>query len=296
MAKESFIHLFEWSPRVHADPFHTHDHLEIGYCLSGSGMFYFGDKTYAVEPGDVFVVNHLERHAAVSWADNPSRYLFLYFSAGLLEQTDPELLLPFVYLPTKFQNRIPGERTAARQIGELFHLIAEEYLRQPRGYLGMMKGHILQICALLLRYYTAEAPSADWNHTLMSYYRIKPVLEFIQERFREPISLDDIASQLALSPSRVRHLFQEKLGIGFKQYVLQMRVNEAKKLLAGSDLPISEIMYASGFQSHGPFYRAFGQIVGMAPLDYRERAAKLALFENMSLENKTTRQNFPGKM
>ena len=288
MAKDSFIHLFEWSPRVHVDPFHTHDHLEIGYCLSGSGTFYFGDKTYPVEPGDVFVVNHLERHAAASRADNPSRYLFLYFSASLLEQADPELLLPFVYLPTKFQNRIPGELAAARQIGELFHRLGEEHRHEQRGCSGMMRGLILQICALLLRHYVAVTPSADWNTTLTSYYRIKPVLDFINERFREPLTLEDIAEHLALSPSRARHLFQEKLGIGFKQYVLHLRINEAKKLLASSDLPIPDVMYASGFQSHGPFYRAFKQIVGAAPLDYREQAARLALFEKISGENKTT--------
>ncbi|MGZ9587182.1 helix-turn-helix domain-containing protein [Paenibacillus marinisediminis] len=281
MAKEPLIHLFEWSPRVHADPFHTHDHLEIGYCLSGSGAFYFGDKTYPVQPGDVFVVNHLERHAAASNADNPSRYLFLYFDPILIEQADQELLLPFVYLPTKFQNRIPGGLATARYIGEMFLELADEHERKQRGYQGMMRGKILQICAQLLRYYVEQAPSADWNRTLTSYYRIKPVLDYMNEHFREPLSLEDVADRLALSPSRARHLLQEKLGIGFKQYVLQLRVNEAKKLLASSDLSIVDVMYAAGFQSHGPFYRAFKQIVGASPLEYREQAVKLALFENI---------------
>ncbi|SMF84501.1 AraC-type DNA-binding protein [Paenibacillus uliginis N3/975] len=293
MAKEPLIHLFDWSPHVYVDPFHTHDHLEIGYCLSGSGTFYFGDKTFPVQQGDVFVVNHLERHAAASNADNPSRYLFLYFDPTLIEQADQELLLPFVYLPTKFQNRIPSGLKAARKIGELFLELADEHENKQPGYRGMMRGKILQICVQLLRHYVEETPSADWNRTLTSYYRIKPALDYINERFREPLSLEDVAERLALSPSRARHLFQEKLGTGFKQYLLQLRVNEAKKLLASSDLPIADVMYAAGFQSPGPFYRAFKQIVGAAPLDYREQAAKLALFEKISGENKTTREALP---
>lgn len=288
MRKEPAIHLFEWSPRVHIDPFHTHDHLEIGYCLSGSGTFYFGQKAYAAQPGDVFVVNHLERHAAASDADNPSHYLFLYFDPMVIEQADMELLLPFVYLPTKFQNRIPGELDVARRIGGLFHELADEQRDKRPGYHGMMRGKILQICALLLRHYSEQTSSAEWNRTLSSYYRIKPALDYIDERFRESLTLEDAAARLGLSPSRARHLFQEKLGVGFKQYLLRLRVNEAKRLLASTELPMAEVMFASGFQSHAPFYRAFRQIVGAAPLEYRELSRKLAVFENDSGENKTT--------
>ncbi len=288
MRKEPAIHLFEWSPRVHIDPFHTHDHLEIGYCLSGRGTFYFGQKVYAAQPGDVFVVNHLERHAAASDADNPSRFLFLYFDPLLIEQADPELLLPFVYLPTKFQNRIPGELDAARRIARRFRELADEQRHRRPGYRGMMRGTVLQICALLLRHYSEQTPSSEWNRTLSSYYRIKPALDYIGERFREPLTLEDAAARLGLSPSRARHLFQEKLGVGFKRYLLQLRVNEAKRLLASTDLPMADVMFASGFQSHAPFYRAFRQIVGAAPLEYRELSRKLAFFENGPTENKTT--------
>lgn len=288
MQTEPAIHLFEWSPRVHIDPFHTHDHLEIGYCLSGRGTFYFGQKAYAAQPGDVFVVNHLERHAAASDADNPSHYLFLYFDPMVIEQADRELLLPFVYLPTKFQNRIPGELDAARRIGGLFHELADEQRHKRPGYHGMMRGIILQICALLLRHYSEQTSSAEWNRTLSSYYRIKPALDYIGERFRESLTLEDAAAVLGLSPSRARHLFQEKLGVGFKRYLLRLRVNEAKRLLASTDLPMAEVMFASGFQSHAPFYRAFRQIVGAAPLEYRELSRNIAVFENDLDENKTT--------
>lgn len=281
MARKLLIEIFEWSPTTHIDPFHTHDHLEIGYCLSGTGTFYFGNKTYSAREGDVFVVNNLEGHAASSNPDNPSNYLFIYFDPMIIEQVDPELLLPFVYWPKQFDNRISGRLPVAQQIGGLFHDLWEEYQKKQRGYHGLMHSLILEICALLLRHYDSRTSLKDWNQALMSYYRLKPVLDYMKEHFRENITLESVASMLALSPSRARHLFAEKLGGGFKQYLLQLRINEAKRLLVSTELPIVEVMHSCGFQSHAPFYRAFKQIVGMPPQTYRERSAKLALFKNV---------------
>lgn len=118
--KDRSVYIFEWSPRTHIDPFHTHDHLEIGYCLSGTGTFYFGEKQYTAEPGDLFVINNMERHAASSDPRNPSNYFFIYFDAMIIEQADPKLLLPFVYYPQQFENRIDGSLPVAARIGALF--------------------------------------------------------------------------------------------------------------------------------------------------------------------------------
>ncbi|CAH0119301.1 HTH-type transcriptional activator RhaR [Paenibacillus sp. CECT 9249] len=280
MVRKLLIDIFEWSPTTHIDPFHTHDHLEIGYCLSGTGTFYFGNKSYSVRQGDVFVVNNLEWHAASSHPDNPSNYLFLYFDAMIIEQVDPDLLLPFVYWPKHFENKISGELPVAGQIGSLFQDLWKEYRNKGRGYQGMMHSKILEICALLLRHYDTAISLKDWNQALMSYYRLKPILDYMKEQFREPITLNSVAAMLGLSPSRARHLFAEKLGGGFKQYLLQLRINEAKRLLVSTELPIVDVMHQSGFQSHAPFYRAFKQIVGMPPQVYREQSSKLALFKN----------------
>ncbi|MFL1676012.1 AraC family transcriptional regulator [Paenibacillus dendritiformis] len=278
--KDRSVYIFEWSPRTHIDPFHTHDHLELGYCLSGTGTFYFGEKQYTAQPGDVFVVNNTERHAASSDPDNPSNYYFIYFDAMIIEQADPELLLPFVYYPQQFHNRIAGQLPVAASIGALFRQIWDEDRQKQSGYKGMMRSKIIEICALLLRYYGEFTPLADRSRAITSYYRIKPALDYMKERFREPLTLSDAARALSLSPSRTRHLFAEKLGQGFKEYLLQLRVNEAKRLLAATDLPITDIMHASGFQSQAPFYRAFKQWVGATPYEYRANAAKLALFDN----------------
>ncbi|PZE20543.1 AraC family transcriptional regulator [Paenibacillus xerothermodurans] len=262
------VKVSEWTPSSSLETFHWHTALEIGYCVSGSGWFFFGDKKYRAKAGDVFVVNNMERHIAQSDPDNPSKYLFVFFSKEIVE-SEQELLLPFIYRPATFQNQIPAEQTAARKIGQLIHFLRQEFAERQPAFQAMIRGTMMQICALLLRHYGQHSPPGRNNSVFSLYFILLPALSYLQENFREPLELSDVASQLALSPSRTRHLFKEVMGIGFKDYLTELRVNEAKKLLASTDLSIMQVYLQSGFQNHNSFYRAFNAIVGMTPNQYR---------------------------
>lgn len=268
------IDIFEWSPRTYVEPFHWHSSLEIGVCLSGKGWFYFGDKTYDVSPGDVFVVNSLERHIAQSDAANPSNYYFVNFKPELFGDEDKELLLPFVYNPKKFTNKICKELPAARRIGDAMRQLMQEQTNAEPAYRSMMKGILLQICSHLSRHYSAqEGYGEPFDKVFEPYMKLQPALAYLRTHFREEIVLEDMAKQLNLSPSRARHLFKQIMGEGFKEYLTQLRINEAKKLLAGTNRTVTEIGLSCGFQNISPFYRAFQAIVGMTPQAYREQSA-----------------------
>lgn len=276
----SRIHVFEWSPRVKMDPWHSHDHLELGYCHRGSGTFQFGGKTYRAAEGDVFVVNNLERHAAASDAADPSVYYFVYFDPYVLERVDPQLLQPYIYRPARFTNRIPASEPAAREIGELVGKLWREHTGGQLGSEGIVVGLLVQISGLLLRYYGQQASDKDWSNALSSYYRLREALDYIRANLAEPIALEDVARAMNLSASRARHFIKEKIGEGFKEYLTRVRIDEARKLLATTSLPVTEIMHECGYGSHAPFYRSFQAAAGMSPLQYRERVSKIALFEN----------------
>jgi AraC-like DNA-binding protein/mannose-6-phosphate isomerase-like protein (cupin superfamily) len=276
--KNHLVSISEWTPSTMVETFHWHTSLEIGYCISGHGWFYFGDKTFEVRAGDIFVVNNMERHIAQSDAKDPSKYVFVYFDPLIIEQENIELLLPFVYNPKQFQNQIPAHLPVAQKIGLLIQTLQEEYKERNIIYRSMMRSVLLQICGLLLRHYSRSTPREDINRTLNLYHKLDPALTYMKEHFQETIELEDIASRLNLSPSRTRHLFKETIGEGFKEYLIHLRVNEAKRLLSNTDLPTMEICMLCGFQSHSPFYRAFNKIVEMTPQDYRKQASVASLY------------------
>lgn len=271
LEQDLLIRCERWTPKTFVETFHWHRSFEIGYCLSGGGHFYFGDKVYPVRQGDIFIVNNLERHIAQSDEADPSRFLFVYFDPLLLEQ-ERELMLPFIYSPLRFSNRMPGSLPLAGEIGELLLRLEQENAARQPAYRSMMQCLLLQICTLVLRHYHSMLVKEDFVEVYSQYNHVKPALDYMHEHFRHSLELVDIARVLNLSTSRSRHLFKEALGEGFKAYLLHLRVNEAKRLLTQSEQSVTEISLSCGFQSHNPFYRAFKDIVGMTPQEYRERS------------------------
>ncbi|NHN28967.1 AraC family transcriptional regulator [Paenibacillus agricola] len=259
---------------------HWHPFLELGLCLSGEGWFHIVDRTYAVRPGDVFVVNQAQPHIANCDPGKICQFLFIYFRPSILETSEPELLLPFNSKPFVIRNQISGELPIARDIGRLMSTMSEELEQKQIGYRSHVIGALMQSCALLVRYYRSLLSEQEWNVTQTSFNRIFPALQFIREHYTETIHLEDVASHISLSPSRTYHLFKESIGDGFKEYLIKMRVKEAQRLLIGSELPITDVFLQSGFPNHASFYRSFQQLVKMTPRQYRASVGTTADFMN----------------
>lgn len=95
------------------------------------------------------------------------------------------------------------------------------------------------------------------------------VLTYLSIHFREQISLDQLAEAMGVSRFHLSHLFSNKLGIGFKEYLNNLRVECAKSILRSTDIPVSEIYEASGFENQRTFNRVFRDSTGQSPRNYR---------------------------
>ena len=95
------------------------------------------------------------------------------------------------------------------------------------------------------------------------------VLSYLGLHYREQISLDQLAEAMGVSRFHLSHLFSNKLGIGFKEYLNNLRVEYAKGLLRTTDTPIASIYEVSGFENQRTFNRVFKENTGASPRDYR---------------------------
>jgi len=96
------------------------------------------------------------------------------------------------------------------------------------------------------------------------------LLQFISEHFREPLSLDILASHLHLSRYYLSHLFSEKIGMTFTRYVQEFRLDYAASAIRSTGKPLTEIWLEAGFDSQRTFNRAFRSRFGMTPSEYRK--------------------------
>jgi AraC-like DNA-binding protein len=100
----------------------------------------------------------------------------------------------------------------------------------------------------------------------------RQILHFVHQRHAGPLTIDDLAKAMNLSPSRAAHIVKETSGISFGALLIQVRVRTAASLLAHTQLSILQVALRSGFSDLSNFHRRFRQRLHMTPLQYRKRA------------------------
>lgn len=95
------------------------------------------------------------------------------------------------------------------------------------------------------------------------------VLRFIRENYSRPITLDDAARSVFLSPFYLSHSLKDELGITFIEYLTRVRMEEAKKLLADKSLSMQAVAESVGYDDASYFSKVFKKNVGVTPNKYR---------------------------
>ena len=106
---------------------------------------------------------------------------------------------------------------------------------------------------------------------MSAYHHLDPILRFIDEHLDQPLSVEELAQRAYLSRFHFIRQFQRAFQQTPHQYVMNRRLQQAKALLANSDLPVTEICLAVGFESLGSFSTLFRNVVGWPPSVYRAR-------------------------
>jgi two-component system response regulator YesN len=94
---------------------------------------------------------------------------------------------------------------------------------------------------------------------------------YIDKNYCEAITVDSMAKELFISPSYFLHLFSEKTGTTFTEYLAEVRIRNAKEMLLKSTDPVTGIAYRTGFNDSNYFSTVFKNRVGCTPSEYRKR-------------------------
>lgn len=100
--------------------------------------------------------------------------------------------------------------------------------------------------------------------------RIEKALNYIAANYFKHITLEDVAHEVFLSPSRFSHLFKNCCGIDFSTYLRNLRLKIVQDILKQTSLNIGEIALLNGFSSQQHLTRMFKKEFGMPPAQYRK--------------------------
>jgi len=266
--------VLEYTAHGDADRMHWHDHLEIAAVLEGRGAFLFGRRSIPAEAGDVFFVDNSQPHVATAEPGTSLRLLLVLFRPELIagpgcRELDEGYLAPFRAADRGVAPRIRAGSSLAREVVPVLHELQALWDRHDPAERHLVDATLRRALALVNRRLVGHEMSAAVRAAADRREQIRPVLAYVEGHCRESITLDDVAEVVHVSPSRVRHVFKDVTGVSFKEYVTQVRVAEAKRLLLGTDLSVAEIARAVSYTNLSQFYKVFYRSCAMSPAEYR---------------------------
>ncbi len=230
---------------------HLHISAEVIFVERGEATLSIGSLEYSLSSGDYAFVLPNSLHSVTPSVSDTAIYVI-----NCKQEIIPDVI-----------RRITGLRPASPVLHEkdtpemLRYAVYCLTLERDKNVAGSLANLIVNIITSKLRFAEIrDGVTSDLTNRILTYLGI---------HFREPISLDHLAEVMNVSRFHLSHLFSGKLGIGFKEYLNNLRIECAKTMLRSTDTPISEICTEAGFENQRTFNRVFRELTGASPRDYR---------------------------
>jgi AraC-like DNA-binding protein/mannose-6-phosphate isomerase-like protein (cupin superfamily) len=244
-------------PRV----MHKHDdRFELMFIRAGSGIYNIDGRGYQVQRGDLLLFN-----ANVLHDENPAPSDdLLIFSCGV-EQLKVEGL-PQNVLTTRHQVAVMPSGEFYDEICQLFDQMWS-HVSSKRLYSSEVGDNLISILLLLCRNIWIENKQDQQNnHTLLGQ-RIK---DYIDDHYKDEIALKSITAALNMNQFYLAHVFKAYSGYSPKQYQTRRRIGEAQSLLLSTNLGVTEVANAVGYDNVNNFHRIFLNLIGIPPARYKK--------------------------
>ncbi|MEU4423238.1 AraC family transcriptional regulator [Actinoplanes sp. NPDC024001] len=251
---------------------HAHDFLVIFYAHRADGRIELDGRTWTMSDGDVFVIapgqvvsfttphNQIVDDGWVAW-----------FPADVIRPAGAypswrshPLLFPFARGADRAQRlRVPpAERTAWY---DRFAALDTELRARRDGHREAALAHLTLLLVAVSRLTTDVAGALRAGDEPL----LAAVFDVIERRFHEPVSLADIAAELSLTPGHLTTVVRRRTGRTVQQWLTQRRMQQARRLLADTDLTVAAISRRVGYPDAGYFIRRFRADHNMTPAQWR---------------------------
>ena len=236
---------------------HSHDFCEILYVAGGAGEAILEGKKFRLAPGDLVVVNPGTLHEERSDAKAPLRLIFLAIRDFAVPGLPAGCLCQ-----EKYRVLSCGEYRYKMDI--YLRELLQETSSQIEFYQEISQGLVSALLVLVMR--LIRINPEDEAALSQECQKIK---EYLDQNFTSPITLDSLSETVYISKHYLSHLFKEQTGVSPIKYLTSKRMEKACELLSETELPVSEVSKAVGYENPLYFSQVFKRIYGISPVKYR---------------------------
>ena len=248
-------------------PMHWHRAVEIIYMQEGSLDVTVESESFTIQKEDCIVINGNVLHSTK--CTSPNTAILLQIPLDFMEKYIPDLG-QLIFL---FDFRIKDQRQQTKQamlktILEQLQIINDV---RPDGYLLRFNSLIFELLFQLYHNFAVKILQNNTSQEKKDMDRLEPVLDYISEHYREPISLNEIAEVACLQTGYFCRFFKKKMGITFLEYQNEYRLSFIYRDLITTRDPVHVILERHGFTNYKLFRRMFLEHFGNTPTQIRKQ-------------------------
>jgi len=255
---------------------HWHEHFELLLMVRGTAVFHIESEPYEAEPGDLLLVPSGGLHTGFSSCDRQdTEFVAFVFNGSMLgglahDPVHSRFLAPYVEGKVRFPVRIAAAADASSPVKQCVEKAIAEFEDKRPAYELAVKSYLYLMFSLLAREHLPEREAAEAPASFSrNSERFKPLLRYVEERYRDGITVEEAARKVNLNPYHFCKQFKKATGRTFIDYVNWYRMNEAERLLMESDLTVTETADRVGCGNPNYFTKLFKQYKGMTPSQAR---------------------------
>lgn len=239
---------------------HWHEEIELLYFTKGSAKISCNLQEHTVKQGDILFINGKELHTGAISRDETNYYCIHIDTRFFNNFIEDEFVI--------YENIIED-----RECCEILDTIIEKY--GVGGYKNTVRiiRLIYELLDILTQKYVKSVMSeADYKKNFKKLDKLNPVIEYINNHYEEELTVTGLANRFYMSPSYFAHFFKNKTQKSVVEYINEVKIKHAKAFLEKTDMTISEIATATGFNDTNYFARKFKAITGVTPSRYKSNS------------------------
>ena len=254
--------------------FHIQEFYEICVISRGEGYHVIEDTIVKAKKGDVFIVPPGRRHAIRGGGSVDVHYIHLspkFFEFYIDRMTElPTFLSLFEIEPLM---RVSGstyrhlylDDSSLKEVTQLIESLESFWQHDPASKL-ILEGYMIILLTIFCREYEKLQTFVGKNAGKDKFFMDS--ITYIIKNYNKHLTIDELAKGAGLSRTAYIKRFRETTGKTPKQFITQMRISEAKRLL-NSDLSLGKIAEETGFYDTAHFMKTFISVTGISPSAYK---------------------------
>ena len=286
---------------------HSHEFFEMVYVRRGRGQHFIEGESFPIQAGDLYVISPGEKHGYSPIDGELLHIVNILWMPSLVEDAlraasrdssekdrgDSALsgarqllyVEPMLRRETHFAHRLHLAGRTAYRVDMLIDEIRQEQAQAAAGYELLLRHLFCALLVLLSRAYDEQNERAAVTKTKTQSHGEKVVaraIDYIEANYNQPLRVRDVAAHIAISESRLAHVFKENTRRGINEYLHEFRIARACAALLEGNQPVGQIAADIGYSDSRFFHRTFRRQIGCSPTQYKQHFAQQAAPELVS--------------